>query len=127
MLPIQTWQIILGIAVAVLYGGAVLAIGMLVVMAIVPHAARTAIRAQGGRTSLVWLGFVLGQGCLGVGWLALSLAGLLYAQLSGVFVLRAGFSALVCCGSGDETGLRLSSRYGQACGRAYRVVHGISG
>ena len=81
MLPMQTWQIILGIAVAVLYGGAVLATGMLVVMAIVPHAARTAIRAQGGRTSLVWLGFVLGQGCLGVGWLALSLAGLLYAQI----------------------------------------------
>ena len=81
MLPIQTEQILLGMAVAVLYGGAVLATGILLVIAIVPHPARTAIRAQGGRTSLVWLGFVLAQGCLGVGWLALSLAGLLYAQI----------------------------------------------
>ena len=81
MLPVQTWQIILGIAVAVLYGGAVLATGILLVMAVVPHPVRATIRAQGGRTSLIWLGFVLGQGCLGVGWLALSLAGLLYAQV----------------------------------------------
>jgi hypothetical protein len=80
MVPLQTSHIFVGIAVALLYGGAILATGSLLGVAIVPSQVRTAIRAHGGLLSLVWLGFVLGQGVLGVGWLALSLAGLLYAQ-----------------------------------------------
>jgi hypothetical protein len=91
MVPLQTSHILIGVAVALLYSGAVLAIGSLLGVAIVPSPVRTAIRAQGGLPSLVWLGFVLGQGVLGVGWLALSLAGLLYAQ----FVW--GFCALGWC------------------------------
>ena len=91
MVPLQTSHILIGIAVALLYGGAILATGSLLGVAIVPSPVRTAIRAQGGLPGLVWLGFVLGQGVLGVGWLVLSLAGLLYAQ----FVW--GFCALGWC------------------------------
>jgi len=80
MLPVQTWQIIAGIAVAVLYGGAVMAAGSLLVLVVVPQSRRTAVRTQGGLPGLVWLGFVLGQGSLGLGWLVLSLTGLLYAR-----------------------------------------------
>lgn len=80
MVPLQTSHILVGIAVALLYGGAILATGSLLGVALVPSPVRAAIRAQGGLLGLVWLGFVLGQGVLGVGWLALSLAGLLYAQ-----------------------------------------------
>jgi hypothetical protein len=79
VLPIQTSQIIVGLAVALLYCGAVLAAGILLVMAVVPQPMRTAMRTQAGLPSLVWLGFVLGQGGLGVSWLVLSLTGLLYA------------------------------------------------
>jgi hypothetical protein len=80
MVPLQTSHILIGIAVALLYGGAILATGSLLGVVIVPSSVRTAIRAQGGLPGLVWLGFVLGQGVVGVGWLALSLAGLLYAR-----------------------------------------------
>jgi hypothetical protein len=79
MLPIQTLHILVGIAVALLYGGAVLSVGILLIMAVVPQPMRTAMRTQAGLPSLVWLGFVLGQGGMGVSWLVLSLTGLLYA------------------------------------------------
>ena len=77
----QTLHIVLGIAVALLYGGAVLAAGILLVVVIVPLPARAAVRSQRGLHSLVlaWLGFVMGQGALGMVWLVLSLMGLLYA------------------------------------------------
>ena len=73
MVPTQTSQIIVGIAVALLYGGAVMTAGILFVMAIVPQPMRTAMRTQVGLPSLVWLGFVLGQGGVGVCWLVLAL------------------------------------------------------
>jgi hypothetical protein len=81
MLPTQTSQILVGIAVALLYGGAVMTAGILFVMAIVPQPMRTAMRTQAGLPSLVWLSFVLGQGGVGVSWLVLALTGLLYAWL----------------------------------------------
>jgi hypothetical protein len=79
MLPLQTSQILAGMAVAWLYGGAVLTVGTLLVVALVPHPMRTTMRAQLGLPGVIWLGFILGQGILGLGWLVLSLAGLLYA------------------------------------------------
>ena len=81
MIPPQTLQILFGTAVALLYGGAVLAIGVLPLVVFLSRQARTTVQARVGLFGFVWLGFVMGQGILGVVYLALALAGILYPWL----------------------------------------------
>ena len=81
MIPAQTLHILFGAVVALLYGGAVLAIGMLPLVGLLSRQGRTAIQARVGLFGFMWLGLVTGQGILGMVWLALALAGILYPWL----------------------------------------------
>ena len=87
-MPAQTPQVLLGASIAVIYTATVAAVGT----AVIPYLlggqhARAVVRSRFGPFGLVWLGFVTGQGILGVLWLGLSLAG----------VLR-GWTVSVVCG-----------------------------
>ena len=81
MIPDQTVQILCGVVVALLYASAVLAVGVFSLTMFVSRQARSAVCARAGWIAFLWLGFVLGQGTLGVVWLVLSLAGVLYEWL----------------------------------------------
>ena len=81
MIPSQTSQIFFGMVVALLYAGAVLTMGVLPLAVSIGRPARAHVRARIGLFGFMWLGFVMGQGILGVIWLGLALAGKLYAWL----------------------------------------------
>jgi hypothetical protein len=81
MIPSQTSQVLLGIVVAVLYAASVTAIGVLPLDAVMGRKGSDTIRSRIGLFGFIWLGFVMGQGILGVVWLILSLAGILHAGL----------------------------------------------
>ncbi len=81
MLPAQTSQVCLGAMLALLYAGTVVAIGVLPLTRAIGREASAAVRARVGLSSFVWLGFIIGQGILGLVWLVLALAGVLYPWL----------------------------------------------
>jgi len=81
MIPSQTVQVFLGLIVAIFYAGAVLAVGVLLLGVFLGQQGRATVRTHLGSLSFLWLGFVLGQGVLGVIWLALALAGIFRASL----------------------------------------------
>lgn len=95
MFPSQTAQVLIGLLVALLYAGAVLAIGVLFLMVTMGKQARTNVRARIGLFGFQWLGFVVGQGILGVAWLILSLAGILHAWFIGIVCALAWFLGCV--------------------------------
>ena len=80
MIPSQTFQVFLGAVVALLYAGAVMAIGVTCLTGFLGREMVAAVRARITPLGFVWLGFVIGQGILGVVWLVLSFAGILYAS-----------------------------------------------
>ncbi len=63
-----------------------MAIGVLALRGLIGREPAAAVCARVGLSGFAWLGFVLGQGILGVVWLGLSLVGLLHASLVGVVV-----------------------------------------
>jgi hypothetical protein len=77
----QTSQVFLGAAVALLYTGAVLGLGFLALAAFLDRTASLSVRERVGLAGYGWLGFVVGQGILGVVWLSVSLAGIFHAWL----------------------------------------------
>jgi hypothetical protein len=81
MFPAQTLQVCLGAMLALLYAGTVAAVGILPLTRAIGQEARAAVRARVGLSGFVWLGFIIGQGILGVVWLVLALAGVLYPWL----------------------------------------------
>jgi hypothetical protein len=84
MVPPQTSQILLGATVALLYATAMMAMGILLLEAFMGRQASATARGQIGILGFAWLGFVIGQGVLGVLWLILSLAGNGRLQFAGV-------------------------------------------
>lgn len=94
MIPSQTAQILLGTSVALLYGGAVMGIGISLLAVFMGRQAIATVRARVGLLGLLWLGFVIGQGMLGVLWLVLSLAGIFHSWL--IWVVCALGWCLVC-------------------------------
>jgi hypothetical protein len=90
MIPSQTLQVFLGAVVALLYAGAVLAIGLVCLTRFMDREESAAVRARITLLGFVWLGFIIGQGILGVAWLVLSLGGILHAGLVG-FVCALGW------------------------------------
>jgi hypothetical protein len=81
MIPPQTLQVFMGVLVAWFYFFTVLTTGMLSLAALIGRKRSAAVRARIGLFGLLWLGFVLGQGILGMLWLVLSLAGMLQSWL----------------------------------------------
>jgi hypothetical protein len=81
MIPPQTSQVLLGIVVVVLYAGSVTAIGVLSSAIAIGRQGSATVHTRLGLFGFVWLGFVMGQGILGVVWLVLSLAGILNSWL----------------------------------------------
>jgi hypothetical protein len=81
VIPSQTSQILFGMVVALLYAGAVVTIGVLPLAVSIGRPASANVRARIGLFGFIWLGFVMGQGILGVIWLALALTGNLYSWL----------------------------------------------
>jgi len=81
MIPSQTSQIFIGTVVALLYAGAVMAIGSLLLRGVIGRHASAKIYERLGLFGFHLLGFVTGQGILGVVWLGLSLGEILYPSL----------------------------------------------
>jgi dolichyl-phosphate-mannose-protein mannosyltransferase len=79
MIPSQTGHVLLGTAVALFYGGAVMGIGISLLAVFMGRQAIATVRARVGLLGLLWLGFVIGQGILGVLWLVLSLGGIFHS------------------------------------------------
>lgn len=84
MIPPQTGQILLGVLVALVYAGATLGIGALFLGLSVGRRGCAAARAQVGLSGLGWLGFVAGQGILGLVWLVLSFNGSFHPYFVGI-------------------------------------------
>jgi hypothetical protein len=73
----QTSHVLVGATIALLYAGTVMGIGIPLLGISLGRQASVNVRARVGLFGFVWLGFVLGQGVLGVMWLTLSLGGVL--------------------------------------------------
>src|SRR5713226_6633579 len=95
MMPAQTSQVLGGAAIALIYGAAVAAIGSaFLTLVLRRHRASAIVRARIGSLGFLWLSFVIGQGILGLVWLALSLAGILDSQL--IWILCISGALLTC-------------------------------
>ncbi|MGH7827002.1 MAG: hypothetical protein ACREQ7_17745 [Candidatus Binatia bacterium] len=127
MIPPQTAQILLGAAAALFYAVAVAAIGTAVLRLAIGRPLSSGTHGQAGLLTLLWLGFVMGQGITSMLWLALGLAGLFYPPLiwtvcvlgwliaSAVILLRPR-DVLEACGTIRESFLALlSGRLSHAC------------
>jgi hypothetical protein len=74
----QTSHILLGGTVALLYAGAIMAVGILALGVMIGRRSNRTVCDRLGVFAVVWLGFVQGQGIVSVVWLTLSFAGILY-------------------------------------------------
>src|SRR5688572_14070117 len=77
MFTSQTVQVLSGGAVAVLYAASMAAFGSCLLIVCIGRRGTAAAVEKVGRLTLLWLGFVLGQGVFGVLWLGVSLSGAL--------------------------------------------------
>jgi hypothetical protein len=131
MMPSQTADVLSGSVVALLYATAVMTAGLIPLAAFLGQRALVSIRTHLGLVGFVWLGFVMGQGLLAVVWLAIGLAGALYAWLIWIVVMGGAGTA---CGllflrrSRVEQAARAawSSLWSRLRGRSWYVWMGIA-
>jgi hypothetical protein len=81
MIPAQTTQVLFGFVMAIAYAGVVLAAGVPLLSMILGKQGRATVYGHLGSLGVIWFGFVLGQGVLGVVWLFFALTGIFYASL----------------------------------------------
>jgi hypothetical protein len=94
MIAQQTIQVLSGASVALLYFCAIIGIGLSILTIGVPHRTRIMVRSKIGSGGFLWLGFIFGQGTLGMVWLILALSGHLYPWLVWVVVIIGWFLIL---------------------------------
>jgi hypothetical protein len=80
-IPLQTSQVLLGAGTALVYGLAVLSLGLLPLLLFLGKETSSIVRNRIGLFGLLWLGFVFGQGITGLLWLILSLVGIMHSWL----------------------------------------------
>jgi hypothetical protein len=78
MLNPQTWQILSGAALAVVYSVAVVAFGCLIIDIVFRRPEREYIIDRIGSAALLWLAFIMGQGFVGLLWFGLAMGGILH-------------------------------------------------